>query len=642
MKRIFLVLAAVAVVCISMQWMPSSELENYHTSIEKSYFKIIQDSLPVNYNGLFSGSGACVNCHGHDPAQLASVTSDGTDVNVVDAWGASIMANSAKDPYWRAKVKESVIANPAHQQEIENSCTTCHAPLGRYTASMQEDSHYSMEMFLTDSLGQDGVSCVACHQQVEENIGQQFSGELTFSETPVAFGQYQSPLISPMALATGYVPTYADHIQTSKVCAGCHTLITNTVDLAGDYTGTQFIEQSTYHEWLNSDYNEDNLNITCQNCHMPSLGSKQPIKLVAGFDTPPRAPFSLHTFAGANSLMLSILNENKEVLGVAATSEDFDASIDATMSMLQSQSLSLSTELVERTTDTLIAKANLRNLAGHKFPSGYPARRLFVQATLYNTDGEVLWQSGEWDDDFYLSDEDDGYEPHYNVIRNENEVQIYEMVMGDVNGNYTSLLERANSKLKDNRLVPRGFSISHASYDTTTVVGAAFEDADFNFQDGSEGTGGDELEFRIPIVGIDAEVVLEVNAYYQAIPPKFVEELFDYDDPDIEAFESMYMAADRTPVLVRSTELIVDEFVGIEESDLNPKYLSHVSGSQYIGVSIQGKSELSIYTYDGRLVQKELLEGGNEQLLLSVSGGIYLAVLETDDIRETRKIFVKL
>ena len=118
--------------------------------------------------------------------------------------------------------------------------------------------------------------------------------------------------------------------------------------------------------------------------------------------------------------------------------------------------------------------------------------------------------------------------------------------------------------------------------------------------------------------------------------------MFDYDDPDIEAFESMYMAADRTPVLVRSTELIVDEFVGIEELDLNPKYLSHVSGSQYIGVSIQGKSELSIYTYDGRLVQKELLEGGDEQLLVSVSGGIYLAVLETDDIRETRKIFVKL
>ncbi|MGB1032148.1 MAG: T9SS type A sorting domain-containing protein, partial [Flavobacteriales bacterium] len=387
--------------------------------------------------------------------------------------------------------------------------------------------------------------------------------------------------------------------------------------------------------------NEDNLNITCQNCHMPSLGSKQPIKLVAGLDTPFRSPFSLHTFAGANTLMLSILDDNKEALGVPATTEDFEASIDATFNMLQAQSLSLSTELIERTADTLIAKVDLTNLAGHKFPSGYPARRMFIHAALYNADGSTLWESGEWDDEFYLTDEDEDFEQHYDVIRSEDEVQIYEMVMGDVNGDYTSLLERASSKLKDNRLVPRGFSTSHFSYDTTTVIGAAFDDLNFNFEDGSEGTGGDVLEFRIPTFGFDDDVVLEINAYYQAIPPKFVEDLFDYEDPDIAAFEAMYMAADRTPVLLRSSELIVDEFVGIEEKGQVSEYLSHASGSQVLSVASQQKSELSIYSNAGALVQKMNLDGGNQEVLLEVSNGIYIAVLTIGGERETLKFFVR-
>ena len=65
---------------------------------------MLQDSLPVQYNGLFAGSGACVNCHGYDEDGMASTTSGGQDVNVVDDWRASIMGNSGKDPYWIAKV----------------------------------------------------------------------------------------------------------------------------------------------------------------------------------------------------------------------------------------------------------------------------------------------------------------------------------------------------------------------------------------------------------------------------------------------------------------------------------------------------------------------------------------------------------
>ena len=35
------------------------------------------------------------------------------------------------------------------------------------------------------------------------------------------------------------------------------------------------------------------------------------------------------------------------------------------------------------------------------------------------------------------------YEPHHDVITQGDQVQIYEMVMGDVNGDVTTVLERA-------------------------------------------------------------------------------------------------------------------------------------------------------------------------------------------------------
>ena len=72
------------------------------------------------------------------------------------------------------------------------------------------------------------------------------------------------------------------------------------------------------------------------------------------------------------------------------------------------------------------------------------------------------------------------WEPHHDVIRSEDQAQIYEMVMGDVNGDKTTVLERAKIPLKDNRLTPLGFSTSHPTYDTTLVAGVPATDIDFN------------------------------------------------------------------------------------------------------------------------------------------------------------------
>jgi hypothetical protein len=70
------------------------------------------------------------------------------------------------------------------------------------------------------------------------------------------------------------------------------------------------------------------------------------------------------------------------------------------------------------------------------------------------------------------------FEPHYAEIRQPDQVQIYESVMGDAAGRPTTGLLTAVRYLKDNRLLPRGFDKGSAERDIA-VVGEALQDADF-------------------------------------------------------------------------------------------------------------------------------------------------------------------
>ncbi len=68
--------------------------------------------LPIDSNVLFPTAKLCSGCHGHDPNMNALITTSGVDVNIYDDWRSSMMANSAKDPFWRAKVTHEILVNP--------------------------------------------------------------------------------------------------------------------------------------------------------------------------------------------------------------------------------------------------------------------------------------------------------------------------------------------------------------------------------------------------------------------------------------------------------------------------------------------------------------------------------------------------
>lgn len=554
-------------------------------------------NLPTGFNTLFAASGECLMCH-------ENITdSQGNHVGILSDWRSTMMANAAKDPLWQAKVSHEVLVNPGLQTAIEDKCTRCHAPGANADAHHNGQANYSMAELDVSAIARDGVTCTVCHQIAPASMGN-FSGDFISGDQHEIWGPFTFPFTGPMINNTGYTPTHSPHVKSSKLCASCHTLITHSVDNTGTPTGNSFVEQAIYHEWLNSSYPSNGS--SCQSCHVPEITNPVVISSLPGWLNDTRTPFGKHFLVGANIFMQRLLKSNTTPLGVTATEAQFDTTISRTLNLLQNFSVDLELEEIDRTSDSLFVNVDLANLTGHKFPSGFPIRRAFLELVVSTSGGDTIFHSGKYDSNFNLLEEDAGFEPHYNMINSEDQVQIYEMVMADFQGNQTTVLLYADSQLKDNRLVPSGFSVSHASYDTVKIVGEAVTDPDFNHDNGIEGNGSDIVHFHIPLAGNSDDLNVSAKLHYQTANDKWLSEMFSYSSSRIDTFKAMYENADRTPIVVDEASLL-SVVEGIQDiADGADVKIYPNPATDYLSISSKN-TILQINWYDshGRLVHSD-------------------------------------
>ena len=648
MKKIYtktniIILVSASILLFSM--IPIREDEKaFHTEDELNFY-LAHAVLapPVDSNIIFPTAGNCDGCHGYDPQGNGMVDSYGNDVNVHDDWRTSMMALSAKDPFWRAKVSHEILTNPSHSLDLQTKCTSCHAPQGHFTAIIRGAQHYTIAEMLADTTAMDGVSCATCHIKSTENLGTEFSGDATYDTSRIIYGPYETPFEPPMNDFVGFKPVYSEHINDAGICASCHTLLTNSVDLAGNLTGEKFVEQATYHEWLNSAYDDDGTNpTTCQSCHMPQLEDNIVISANYIF-LQPRSPYGLHDLVGANTTMLQLMKENKEGLNIDAADEHFDETIAKTLVMLQQNSISTEMSLVDLTSDTAYFDLKLTNKAGHKFPSGYPSRRVFIEFVVANELGDTLFQSGVLQSDYEVNGQTADTEPHFNIINSEEQVQIYELVLGDVNGDFTTVLERSHQALKDNRLPPLGFTTSHSAYDTTIIYGDALTDSDFNYENATEGSGTDIVHYHFPIDGYVGLVTATAKIYYQALPPKWLNPMLAESTPEIDTFRTMYENADLSPVLIASENVDSILVTGVGTDDIIEanwlKVYPNPTSDGWVFISKPEAVEIfsiKIYDWTGRIVKE--IKGDETQIQLPNNGQLYLIDIHTDKGKVVRKL----
>lgn len=571
---------------------------------------VLPQALPTQTSTLFSGSGNCATCHQPGaPNTAALLDANGHDVSPVTLWRSTMMANAARDPFWRAKVSAEVAAHPQLQQIIEDKCTTCHAPLGRTEAIDQGAQAYSIAEMVADPLALDGVSCTLCHQIDPANLGQDesFSGHYVIKDVKLIYGPYANPNGNSMVMNTGFTPVHGPHISQSELCATCHTLFTPTVDNSGNIVG-EAPEQTPYLEWKNSRFAKEG--IECQSCHVPRISgpvviSNRP-QTLAG-----RSPFGKHEFVGGNVYMLRILKKYGSQLGVTAAAIHFDSTIARTLRNLQ-QATARITAAFAWQSDSLVVKVAVKNLTGHKFPTAYPSRRAWLYVNLKDPGGTSIFVSGAWDSTTgKILPLDRSYEPHYDVIRQQDQVQVYEAVMKDVDGNVNYTLLRAAGFLKDNRIPPEGFTANGPYYDSTAVVGQAAQDPNFNRSGALEGTGIDTVTYKIGGLDPTTTYRLEVKLLYQSLSPRFVEALFEHNTPEIQTFRQIYEAEPNMPVTIDSLEMqiaataVQEHPVPLPESPLlisaypnpfNPETTIRVRTAQ------EGRLEVAVYDLRGRKI----------------------------------------
>ncbi|MBL7924236.1 MAG: hypothetical protein JNL88_08560 [Bacteroidia bacterium] len=642
MKNHLTVLSVLFVLVILLRSpFPGHTSKAFHSAEEISFYKA-HYLPPLDSGQYFSLPQNCRGCHGFDSLGLANVDINGMDINLYDDWETSMMGLAGVDPFWKAKVSHEILVDTAHSLELQTLCTKCHAPLGHYTAMYKGQTHYTMADLALDSLGQSGVSCHSCHGIKDSSIlGSLFTGQIPYDTNRIVYGPFTQPMTGPMQLYVGLTPMFGAHLGESRACSPCHTLISNSVDLSGNPTGNTFVEQATYHEYLNSDYPTVEL-LTCQSCHMPKV--EDPVKIANGYTAlPGRTPFNLHSFAGANSFMVQLIKDNKTSLGVDAADRNFDSTLAANTQLLKYQTLDLYAHYDSTGQDTAYFRAQVVNKAGHKFPSGYPSRRAVLQFIALKPNGDTLFASGLFDNNYEVQNISPVFENHHNIIDQSSQSQIYEMVMGDVNGNFTTVLERANTHLKDNRIPPKGFSTLHPAYDTCAIVGDALADADFNKISGVEGSGQDIVHYHVPLHGYSGPLTVMVHVFYQTLPPGFLSEMQNYSSAAIDTFLSMYAAANRNPLLIRADTLNnIMIPVGLPGLSLAEAISIGPNPSHDGRVYLHGLPEGALvegYTPTGQRFSCTLQRIGKSHLIrLPEQNGLYYLVIRKDGQKIIRKV----
>ena len=503
----------------------------------------------------FSGSGICALCH-------SSLTDEaGNDVSNDAQWRSTMMANSAKDPLWQAKISSEVALNPHVQAVIEDKCSRCHMGMARYQAitnqtdvgvldpGFLDPAHYLHEAAM------DGVSCTLCHQIQAGNLGMpdSFTGNYIIDTTTVSpdrliFGPYIQPRQNPMQRNSGFLPTSGAQLSDSSHCGSCHTLYTPALDKDGNDLHYEFPEQTTYLEWEHS-----GILRTCQDCHLPdAVGSvvisNRPRNLA------PRRPFGQHHYVGGNRFMVSLLKDNADALGITADAAHFDDTIARTIIQLEQDTAQVSAEAIRAGGNIRIA-VDVENLCGHKLPSGLPSRRTWLHVTVMDANRNIIFESGKPLPDGRIEGNDaentdpSTYEFHHDVITSQDQVQIYEPIMLTYEGGVTYTLMRAYAYAKDNRLLPAGFDKIDAS-DDIAVYGKAVDDEDFV-------GGADQVIYDIDVAGAKGKLDITVELLYQTLSYPFLTDLASTNTDLVNRFLGLYDPASNTPEVLGMVQVSV-------------------------------------------------------------------------------------
>lgn len=435
------------------------------------------------------------------------------------------------------------------------------------------------------NLARDGISCTVCHRISNEALGSEasFTGNWVAGSADTVYGPFQDVISKPMQHALGITPEFGEQIQGSDLCGSCHNILLPVFDNAGSpypikapdgSTVTATYEQTTHLEWTNSVFARGDTFQSCQDCHMPTQYKGQDLAgtRIANIESSafaptthrlpdteltltPRDRYARHALHGINLFLNEMFQQFPLLLGIrqidymgaTTTQPALITAAESMQRMAQQETaeLYIHSLAVDAATGEVIAEVEVRNKAGHFLPSGVGFRRLFIEFTVSDAQGNLLWASGRSNALGVILDglsdtplttergvEQREYQPHYQTISRGDQVQIYQELIKDSDGLLTSSFLRRAHPVKDNRLRPRGFDpkwfLANPSPFIQLLGEVEGEAANDPYYTDPDLTGADRITYRFQLPPKDAQRVHRASAvlYSQSVPPPYLQQRF--------------------------------------------------------------------------------------------------------------------
>ena len=458
-------------------------------------------------------------------------------------------------------------------------------------------------------LARDGISCTVCHHIMQTKredaslayvLEHKNTGLFDVGKPDDLHGPFHDDTIAthPMNEALGVKPVFAAITTSAHMCTSCHSIDLPIIDAPAKIhpivpVMAHDVEQNTYVEWVNSRFQTERNPRpgaqSCQDCHMPAAVANDRLDVVqpaiqtrialvedatypqaehaapiAELTVPFRTSgFRRHELLGLNAFLLRTfqVQPNTDALGVrlpdymSGSSTDLEDAIGNVVHQAQHASAKL--DLVTRDQgDALIATVGVTNLTGHRFPTGVGFRRAFIELTVEDAAGRIVWASGRTNAQGEIVDGADGttvlpteyfergpdgkqrFQPHFDerhTITRTDQVQIFEELVRDKAGNFTQSFVRRDATVKDDRVLPQGYR-----YDGIPGIPLPAHWLDATHPHGT----GDDPHYRddkgraavtyriVPRAPVDlAHVRVRATLYYQAWEPSFRRDRTSGDGP---------------------------------------------------------------------------------------------------------------
>jgi len=593
--------------------------------------------------GQFITSDNCLSCHDGQNTPLGhnmTLLNVGPDADVVNLspygeWRWSMMGLAGRDPIFYAQLESEIALHPSRAAEVQDLCLHCHGVMGQrqfHIDNPEAGARFSRDIPLGTwqpgtpeykwaALARDGISCMLCHQIVDDGkpFAEIVTGNFEISAPAdgrsTIYGPFNDVVTLPMENALGITPTGSDYTSKSRLCGSCHSIYLPVFDRDGNQVDNDY-EQSTYLEWLNSDFQTESPGADdpkdCQTCHMqgdyhgqdldfrianiqdstyPQADHLAPLEDIT---LPSRPEYGRHTLQGINLFGLEMFRQFDDILGVrtsdymSGTTDDLDHAIAEGDRLAKNDTATIELLNTSLSGNSLETTVKVTNLAGHRLPSGVGFRRAFIELLVIDGHNTVVWGSGrtnslgvivdgrgralasEFRVDVPVGDTvEQAYQPHYDLIERQDEVQIYQELVKDPDGRFTTSFVSQAETVKDNRLLPKGWTPQgppgfapgpeHAGdkqWDfpaATMPKGNALQDAAF-----LDGTASDSVGYRIELprhvagqLAAGSSLRIVATLYYQAIPPFWLDERFRTAQEESGKrlhYITSHLAVDGTPI----------------------------------------------------------------------------------------------